>query len=313
MEVSLFMLASRGMKKFIINLLVFYAIVGLIDFGVGVLGGYLQGRAKGGSTKKLNDLVMVDKHDIIIFGSSRAVVHYDTPFISDSLGMDVYNAGYAGNGIILSVGLLELLLERYSPNIVVFDVEPSFDIYEYAADNNHVRYLKYLKPYYNKPGVSDIFKDVSVEEWYKAHSGLIRNNTEIIPRVVDNVINRGVDPCGFTPGKGSMTEDPQTAHKEQLVIDPFKLDYLQKLISLCRDKGIPLIFVSSPKYGATDSDILQPAKEIAMMNNVQYFDFYSDSRFVFHKEWFSNPMHLNSDGALEYSKMIAGVLSGLIN
>lgn len=307
------MLASRGMKKFIIKLFVFYAIVGLIDFGVGVLGGYLQGHAKGGSTKKLNDLVMVEKHDIIIFGSSRALVHYDTPFISDSLGIDVYNAGYAGNGIVLSVGLLELVLERYSPKIVVFDVEPSFDIYEYAEDNNHVRYLKYLKPYYNKPGVSDIFKDVSIEEWYKAHSGLIRNNTEIIPRVVDNVINRGVDPCGFTPGKGSMTEDPQTTPKEQLVIDPFKLDYLEKLISLCRDKGVPLIFVSSPKYGTTDSDILQPAKEIAMMNNVQYLDFYSDSRFVFHKEWFSNPMHLNRDGALEYSKMIAGVLSGLIN
>ena len=288
-------------------------MVGLIDLGVGTFGGYLQGHAKGGSTKKLNDLVMVDKHDIIIFGSSRAVVHYDTPFISDSLGLDVYNAGYAGNGIVLSVGLLDMVLDRYSPKLVVFDVEPSFDIYEYSQDNNNVRYLKYLKPYYNKPGVSDIFKDVSTEEWYKAHSGLIRYNTEIIPRVVDNIINRGIDPGGFTPGKGAMTEEPQKVIEEQLALDSFKLEYLQKFISLCRDNGVPVIFVSSPKYGATDSSILQPAKEIAMKNDVQFLDFYSDSRYVSHKEWFSEPMHLNGDGAREYSKMIAGVLLGLIN
>ncbi len=299
------------MKKFIINILIFFTIVVLIDFGVGAFGGYLQGHAKGGSTKKLNDLVMVDKHDIIIFGSSRAVVHYDTPFISDSLGLDVYNAGYAGNGIVLSVGLLELVLERYSPKLVVFDVEPSFDIYEYSQDNNHVRYLKYLKPYYNKPGVSDIFKDVSTEEWYKVHSGLIRYNTEIIPRVVDNVINRGQDPQGFTPGKGVMTAEPtkeNNDNKKQRVIDLFKLEYLQKLVSLCKKKNVPLILISSPKYGATDSEILQPAKEIAKKNDVLFLDYYSDMRYVYHKEWFSEPMHLNSEGARVYSRMIAGIL-----
>lgn len=201
-----------------------------------------------------------------------------------------------------------MILNRYSPRLVVFDVEPSFDIYEYAEDNNHVRYLKYLKPYYNQLGISDIFKDVSDEEWYKAHSGLIRYNTEIIPRVVDNIFNRGMDPCGFTSGKGSMTEEPQTSPQGQRVIDPFKLNYINKLISLCKDKSVSLVFISSPKYGATDSDILQPAKDIAMQNEVPFLDFYSDSRFVFHKEWFSEPMHLNGDGAREYSKMIAGVL-----
>lgn len=303
------------MKKFIINILVFFAIIGLIDLGVGSFGGYLQGHAKGGSTKKLNDLVMVDKHDIIIFGSSRAVVHYDTPFISDSLGLDVYNAGYAGNGIILSYGLLEMILERYSPKLVVFDVEPMFDIYEYAEDNNHVRYLKYLKPYYNKAGVSVIFKDVSTEEWYKAHSGLIRNNTEIIPRVVDNLINRGQDPRGFTPGKGVMTTEPMKENSDKnkrLAIDTIKLEYLQKLTSLCKAKNVPLYFISSPKYGTTDSEILWPAKEVAKKNGVPYLDFYSDTRYVFHKEWFSEPMHLNVDGAREYSRMIAGVLSNIL-
>jgi hypothetical protein len=300
------------MKKFVINVLVFFTIIVLIDCGISVLGGYLQSHAKGGSTKKLDDLVMKDTHDILILGSSRAVVHYDTPLMSDLLDVDAYNAGYAGNGVVLSVGLLEMILERYQPKLVVFEVEPAFDIYEYAEDNNHVRYLKYLKPYYNKPGVSDIFKDVSMEEWYKVHSGLIRYNTEIIPRIVDNVIDRGLDPCGFTPVKGAMTEEPNTKKSEQLAQDPFKLQYLQKLVSLCKTKNVPLVFISSPKYEATDSEIIQPAKDIAMKNGVPYWDYYSDSRFVTHKEWFKDPMHLNEEGARVYSQLIAGVLSNMM-
>lgn len=301
------------MKKFIIYIFVFFGMIGLIDCGISALGGYLQSHAKGGSTRKLNDLVMKDKHDIIIFGSSRAVVHYDTPFISDTLGMDVYNAGYAGNGVVLSVGLLEMILERYKPQMVVFDVEPAFDIYEYSEDNNHVRYLKYLKPYYNRPGVSEIFKDISDEEWYKAHSGLIRYNTEIIPRVVDNVINRGMDPCGYTPIKGVMTEDPKPEKElEQSKVDQFKLEYLQKLVTLCKSNNVPLLFVASPKYGKKNSDDIQPAKEIAERNDVPFLDYYTEVDFMNHKEWFKEPMHLNETGAREYSKLIADALSNMV-
>lgn len=302
------------MKKFIINILVFFGIIVLIDCGISLLGGYLQSHAKGGSTKKLDDLVMKDKHDIIILGSSRAVVHYDTPFISDSLGLDAYNAGYAGNGVVLSVGLLEMILDRYSPKLVVFDVEPAFDINEYSEDNHHVRYLKYLKPYYNKLGIPDIIRDVSMEEWYKAQSGLIRCNTEIIPRIVDNVINRGMDPCGYTPIKGAMTEEPTLEKKsEKSVLDPFKLDYLQKLVTLCKKHNVPLVFVASPKYGKKNSEDVQPAKEIAERNGVTFLDYYTDERFATHKEWFKEPMHLNEVGAREYSRIIAGILPCMID
>ena len=300
------------MKKFIINVLVFFTIVCIIDVGVGVLGNYLLEHAKGGSTKKLNDLVMKDIHDILIFGSSRAVNHYDAPLLSDSLGLDVYNAGYHGNGIVLAEGLLEMVLNRYHPKMVLYDVEPSFDIYEYKEDNNNIRYLKYLKPYYNQPGISNIIKDVSTEEWYKIQSGMIRYNTDIIPRVVDNVINRGTDLKGFIPAKGVMTEEPISVTKELPKVDSLKLTYLQKMITLCKESDVPIYFISSPKYGTKDSDILQPAKEIARKNHIQYWDYYSDSLFNCHKEWFKEPVHLNEKGAKEYSKLLVQRIAALL-
>lgn len=181
------------MKKFIISILVFFAIVGLIDLGVGAFGGYLQEHSKGGTVRQFNDLVNKDKHDILILGSSRAHHHYDVPFMSDILGLDVYNAGLDGNGVVLADGILEMVLARYTPKVILFDVEPSFDIIVYGNDNNHVRYISNLKPYYKREGVSEIIKEVSMEEWYKVQSGMIRYNTKIINNLVDNIIDRGME------------------------------------------------------------------------------------------------------------------------
>ena len=47
--------------------------------------------------------------DILIFGSSRAVHHYNSSMIEDSLGMSCYNCGDDGNGIILSYGRLSMI------------------------------------------------------------------------------------------------------------------------------------------------------------------------------------------------------------
>ena len=105
------MLVFNAMKKYIVRIILFFAIVVLVDFVVGWAGDYLQTHAKGGDTKAINDLVKKDQHDILILGSSRAHHHYDTPFLSDTLNLDVYNAGYDGNGVILAYGILQMILE----------------------------------------------------------------------------------------------------------------------------------------------------------------------------------------------------------
>ena len=177
------------MKRYLINIVLFFAAVVVCDVGVGFLGDYLQANAKGGATNKINNLVTKDVHDVLIFGSSRARHHYDTPFMSDSLRIDVYNAGYDGNGVILSYGLLKMILERYRPELIICDVEPVFDIYKYAPDNNNKRYLGLLKPYFRDKNIELILRDVSLEDWYKVHSGMMRYNTSILSMILDNFKN----------------------------------------------------------------------------------------------------------------------------
>ena len=297
------------MKKFLLHILLFFAIVGVVDVCVGFGGRYLQGHSKGGSARQFDDLVMKDKHDVLILGSSRAHHHYDTPFLSDTLGLDVYNAGYDGNGVVLAVGILEMVLNRYTPQMVLFDIEPSFDIKVYDKDNKHIRYISNLKPYYMEHGVSQIIKDVSMEEWRKVQSGLIRYNTEILGMVVDNIINRGTEKGGYAPMTGRILNEPVPRVAQELELDAFKLGYIEKMISLCQSYDIPIVLVASPKYGMQNSTVMTPVKEIAEKLDVPFLDYYAEPTFNAHKEWFKEPMHLNRDGARVFSTMMVSVIA----
>ena len=300
------------MKRYILKIILFFAIVAGIDFCAGWSGDYLQAHAKGGAAKRTNGLVMIDYHDIVIFGSSRAHHHYDTPFLSDILGLDVYNAGYDGNGVVLACGLLEMILERYHPKLIIFDVEPAFDIEVYSNDNAHKRYLSLLKPYYKHEKVGEIIYDVSPEEWYKVHSGLLRYNSSFVSLLIYNFKRKDIEIRGYAPLSGSYSIEPKKGQKNEIELDTFKLAYVEKLIQISRTHQVPIVFVGSPKLGMTSSAPLKPVIEICDNYHVQFLDYYADEEFMQHKEWFKEPMHLNADGAKLFSERLVPEIKKLL-
>ena len=296
------------MKKYIIYIVLFFAIVLAIDFVFGKACDYMNAHAKGGETKQMYDLCMKDQYDIIIMGSSRAHHHYFPQIIEDSLGMSCYNAGHDGNGIILMYGIYQMIVNRYQPKLIIYDVETAFDLFEYKPDNNCTRYLVAQKPYYNQPGIAQIFKDVAQEEYYKTYSGLCRYNSVSIPLAIDYATTRTIDTKGYSPLSGEMTKEPEKKEKKEKTeapkIDQLKLNYMRKFIIDVTEREIPLLVVVSPKYGAENSNVLQPIKEICETYNVPFLDYYADSEFMMHKEWFKEPMHLNDEGARVFSCII---------
>ncbi len=301
------------MRKFIINILVFFSFIVLIDLCVGCVGDYFQKHPKDDSTRILTHLLMNDCHDVIILGSSRALRHYDSPFLSDTLGLDVYNAGYAGNGVILAYGLLEMILERYHPKLILYDVEPAFDIYKYKPDNNHKRYISHLKPYYRNDTIGNLIKDVSTEEWVKVHSGLLRYNTRFVTLFKDVIKHKTPPSAGFEPLHGVYSTDPpKQKNNKELEIDLFKLKYVERLIELAQSHSVPVAIVGSPKYGVDSVSELQPIINICDKYNVPFINYYSGIDFKHHKEWFKDSMHLNVVGARVFSSKLVSDINRLL-
>ena len=101
-------------------LLVFFTIG--LDRGLG----WLYETAYFSETSRKNDRlihsVLGTNEDILIFGSSRALHHYNPEIIEDSLGMTCYNVGSGGQNIYFHLALLESTLERYTPEIVILEL-----------------------------------------------------------------------------------------------------------------------------------------------------------------------------------------------
>lgn len=281
-------------------------IVLAIDFLVGKTCSALMTRVVGGDTKRMNTIVDELTDDIVIFGSSRAIHHYNPLIMQDSLGMSCYNAGRNGNGIIFCYGQYRLLTSRYHPKVIIYDIEINFDL----TEDDKTKYLDWLKRYYDRSGIDSIFWSVDKTMRFKMLSQMYRYNGSFISIASDCVNPLQNDIKGYRPLNGIMEYEPVAKGKDEkekeLVYDSLKLEYFQRLITDCKKSGTTLIFALSPLYKAKpqDAEIFQPLIDMADRNGVPFINHYADTTYCTKRKNFEDSYHMNKQGANAYTKAV---------
>lgn len=300
------------MKKFLINITVFFVAVVVVDIIFGYCCDYMCEQSKSGDQRKVNYAVRECTADMLIMGSSRANHHYNPQILSDSLGVTVYNLGIDGSGVILMGGFYKLMVKRYIPKYIIYELTPSFDFNKYAGDANNTRYLSQLKPYYREEALAQMFDDIDVLERLKLKSGLYRYNTSCLNLFRSYVSAEDrVGDDGYRSLQGVMKDyKPFKIDVEDL--DSLKVKYLRQLIYDCKSNGTKLFFVVSPRFGATTSIEYMPGFEICKQNGCEILDYYSDQRFVTKKEYFKDSYHMNEEGANAFTRQISIDIKHLI-
>ena len=287
------------MKRYIAKIILFFGLVVLIDYVFGQVCQYMFTHPKGGETKALQYLVNDCNRDIVIMGSSRAHCHYDDKMIEDSLSLSCYNAGVDGNGIIMMYGLYKLM--RNKPKLIIYDVEPSFDVMEYAGDQNNTRYVSVLK-FFSSKEVDSILQTLSPTLALKNKCSLYRYNTRFISVAKDYLKGASVGRYGFAPAYGEMKDEPVPVEGNQAKVDSTKYSFFERFIECTQKDGVELLVVASPKYGF-DGESLRPIKDLCIQKNVTFLDFSNDLCFM-RLDFFKEPMHMNEKGAHLYSSII---------
>ena len=295
------------MKQFIFKVLVFFAIIALVDIAGGWGLKWLTTHARGGFTLRDNYICDSLQTDILLSGSSRCVRHYNPQIISDSLGVSCYNSGQMGNGIILNYGRLKMLNERQKPKLVIYDLHPGFDML--VGDDNH-RYLTWLKGHYDREGIADIFCSVDNTEKYKMKSQLYRYNSRIIELVSDYLQPlSNAKPDGFSPLKGELDILKIRSNVEtprHYKFDKLKLEYINKYIQEVGAEHI--VFVVSPSWYGMDTLQFKPVKEICEQQHIAFIDYSNSPKYVHHDEFFKDGNHMNAKGADEFTKDLVNSL-----
>lgn len=296
------------MKKFLIRLLFFFVVVAIIDIIFGKICDYMYEHSQSGDPRKINYAIRECNADVLIMGSSRANHHYNPQILSDSLGLSCYNLGIDGSGVILMDGFYRLITQRYVPKLIIYELTPSFDVYQNSADANNTRYLAQLKPYYREACLKQLFDAIDGRERMKLCSGLYRYNTSCFNLFRSFIGHVDIEANGFLPLKGEMSDFKPFEVDTDSIIDSLKVKYFKHFIHDCKNNGTKLLFVVSPRFGATTSIEYQPLFDMCKQEECEVLDYYCHPSFVSTKEFFNDSYHLNDVGAAEFTKTIATII-----
>ena len=298
------------MKRIIIRSAVLLCVIIICDFIVGHILGYITNKIETGGQGRDNYICNECKDDILVFGSSRALHHYDMPILADSLGMSGYNCGADGCGILSSYAHLKMIRERHQPKIIILDLVTGYDLLE--GDNS--QQLVWLKNRYNREGIAELFNDIDPASKYKMLSSTYPYNSSFIKNTIVYLTGKTLENAnkmGYVPNVGKMHRGKKRIEKGDNCRknDSVKLKYMDKFFQLA--EGSHLYIVQSPIWYECDSAKIHEAqiiKDRCKREGIPFLNFTNHPKYMFQDDYFADGKHMNAYGAAEFTKDLAKII-----
>lgn len=255
---------------------------------------------------------------ILIVGSSRAQNHYYPDIVADSLSRDTYNAGRPGYFISYQCCLINMVLDRYTPDIIIWELSLEA-LYARAQDPVNI-----LKPYYRDYRVVQEALDEKEGRTarIKCLSSAYRYNGLVIDMLYrwlsggnDNNCLKGMEPIPHT----GMEFTPELAVKKSVggPIDSSRVKRLHETLQRLHDAKVKVFIFDSPEYCIRDVNRDKSSESLIYEECKQFSIPVLDNRnlgfFLDHPELFRDDGHLFDDGARIYSQFAAHQIVQLIH
>ena len=286
------------MKRFIVQIILFFALVVGVDVLFGFTVDTLFSKAKGGEKAKLFHLGNRLDEDVVIMGSSRAYRHYNPQILEDSLSLTVYNAGCSSMGIICNYGFYKLFTQKHKPKLIIYEV---YDL-DFVKDD-YSMYLSNLRPFRRTPELRDYIAQFEPTDRYKTMSSLYSYNTNWVYIIQENTLPSMSLYKGYQPYLGEIKKDPVKAEWKQ-ELDSLKYELMKSFVFNCKKDGIAVLLAISPYYWGK-CEWLDWANTLSEECGVELLNYSEDKDFSFNKTLFVDPYHMNEKGSDLYSQRIA--------
>jgi hypothetical protein len=271
------------------------------------------------------------KANTVIYGSSRAWVHFDPKIMEDKLHVPFYNLGLDGyqfhmqyarhllyfknnpvpKNIILSIDYWTLgktsdlyMTEQFLPYI------HDSVIREYTQSYNGLSYFDYNLPFVRYFGRSKyvfhaldiIFNDKNNYSLkYKGFMGQDKKWDQNLSQAVLNISkNKNISKTG-------------DVNSLDFTLDQETLDLFDQFLIEMKNKNVNIFLVISPiyiggqKYVNGHNDFIKKFDSIAIKNNISFLD-YTNDKICYDSTMFYNATHLNKEGAKLFSEKLANDL-----
>lgn len=293
------------MKKTIVFILEVILVVLLVDVAFGLFCGfYIKKKGMSGDFASIDYVIRHCDEDIVFLGSSVVVNSIIPQMLEDSLHVTCYNGGANGQLLPFTETMVDCILSRYKPRFIVFGVRPD----ELFGKDVGERY-KVLNPYYGMgfSMIDSCLCEKNKSDKFLLYSNLYKYNT-IWWRML---LNEFVSP-DETIDKGYIAKELPLEYPKMMKSTEIR-KHVEKnrkkgfcsMIDKCRENGVEVIVFfppelvdikSTPDVGIKTIEKICREKKVLCLNDL------SDSVFMSRNDWFYDNLHLNKNGAVEYTK-----------
>jgi len=308
---------SNPYSKFFGRLLLFLLLLLAVDFLLGNALRLLFFNQKKGQIAQATYSIDSANEDILIFGSSRAVRHYNPRIIADITSLTCYNVGRDGQRIPFYCAVQELALQRKKPKLIILDMNAT----ELTVDPSKFLKLTLLLPYCkNHPELVKYIEEISRFERYKLYSQVYPFNSYLFIMLFNALFEEKIeaDDFGFQPLKRTLSEEQAekliqkkiTAdHRNSAInqlIDPKSVAYFNQFLKLASSENIKTLVVISPELDQESKLLKSQIGDICKnYSNVEFIDYSTSVKYHAQNEKFADLFHLNEIGANEFSSELA--------
>lgn len=289
-----------------------------------------------------NDLhtVCAEAFDDIYLGTSHGKLNIDPEAAMEVSGRTGHNLCVGGEYSIDAYYMLKLLLERgNAPSRVIYEISPVYFTMEKEEGNNYLLFyhefpLSRAKLEYFRDAVAKCNFRTLLYPWYEYEfSYELENMGTTVRKKLQRDYGIGdfktdtqeYHESGFVErypvdDSGFSFSGIRAFHREEIRQE--HMEYLEKLIRLCREQGIAFVAVTTPVPAATlqkfseeyeDADSYfgdffeEQGVDYINFNNREYYKYASHKA----ESYTDLDGHMNGDAAREFSRNLARVLGQL--
>jgi hypothetical protein len=296
---------KNGYQFFLFKLIVFILLLFAGDFLIGTALNRFYNKQKSGWEYSTKYSVEDTKASMLIFGSSRAQQQYNPIFFEERLHLSCYNVGRDGETFLYQYAMLQGILKRYRPKIILLECENTMFLKSISSYER----LATLLPFYKQhPEMREVILLKSPYERLKLLSNMYPYNSLIFKILFGNVGNKEAgDINGYLPLNGSLDEPKRAVNfAKNYELDSNKIKYYHSFIKQCKQANVDLYLVCSPYFSAgTGNDIsLTMAKESAAENNIPFIDLSKGHPLLNNSKLYDDTAHVNQTGSQILSNII---------
>ena len=296
---------------FCVKVVVFVVLLFAIDRVVGAAFVSMKdmGLKKNPENMWLKTPFVVEKvnSDVVIIGSSKASHHYVPQMLEDSLGMTAYNCGQDGCFFLYQNCVINMLLDRYKPKMIIWDIQPgSFTSHNEKEYQN----IRYLSPYYPQSVWAKRYIDSESKKMpLRMQSRMFAYNSKALNYLFPLVMGSSKTENGYIPLPNEGYQYPEKRKREEVEIqyspNEKYLSLLSATLERCKEEGVIVQLFISPEYNDESDAYLAAVKDISRVSfdkGVHCHNYHSlaanDSTM------FKDASHLNDKGARRYTAKV---------